>query len=72
MSQRLEELSLQQQRRCRHANLPLNSCTDSYVDPDEQENRVGERVETEMIELLRTGLASVDAPAEQLVRLGLD
>jgi arylsulfatase A-like enzyme len=45
---------------------------DLDVDPDEQENRIGERVEAEMIELLRTGLASVDAPAEQLVRLGLD
>ena len=31
---------------------------DLDVDPDEQENRVGERVESEMIELLRTGLAS--------------
>jgi hypothetical protein len=44
---------------------------DLDVDPDEQENRVGEAAEGEMIELLRTGLAAVDAPAEHLTRLGL-
>jgi hypothetical protein len=44
---------------------------DLDVDPDEQENRVGEPLEAEMSELLRVGLANVDAPAEQLVRLGL-
>jgi hypothetical protein len=44
---------------------------DLDVDPDEQENRIGERLETDMIELLRTGLAEVAAPAEHLVRLGL-
>ena len=45
---------------------------DLDVDPDEQENRVGERLEAEMIELLRTALDAVDAPAEHLTRLGLD
>ena len=44
---------------------------DLDVDPDEQENRVGEPVETEMIDLLRTALDEVEAPAEQYQRLGL-
>ena len=41
------------------------------VDPDEQENRSGERAEQEMAELLRTALLEVEAPTEQLQRLGL-
>ncbi|MEP6624906.1 MAG: sulfatase [Acidimicrobiia bacterium] len=44
---------------------------DVTVDPDEQENRVGTRDEADMMELLRVALADVDAPDEQLVRLGL-
>jgi arylsulfatase A-like enzyme len=44
---------------------------DLTVDPDEQENRVGESTEADMIELLRVALAAVDAPAEQLERLGI-
>ena len=45
---------------------------DLDVDPDEQENRVGEGREQEMVELLRTALRSLEAPAEQLQRLGID
>ena len=45
---------------------------DLDVDPDEAENRTGEaRLEAEMVDLLRTALAAVDAPDDQLVRLGL-
>ena len=45
---------------------------DLDVDPDEAENRHGERsVEAEMIDLLGTALRAVDAPDEQLQRLGL-
>jgi hypothetical protein len=44
---------------------------DIDIDPDEVENRVGEAVEREMIDMLRTALHSVDAPAEQLQRLGI-
>ena len=44
---------------------------DLDVDPDEAENRAGERLEAEMTELLRSALAEVQAPAEQLARLGL-
>jgi arylsulfatase A-like enzyme len=44
---------------------------DVDLDPDEYENRVGEAVEREMIELLREALRSVEAPAEQFERLGL-
>lgn len=44
---------------------------DLDVDPDEGENRVGERIEAELTDLLRTALDELDAPAEQAVRLGL-
>jgi hypothetical protein len=44
---------------------------DLNVDPGEAENRVGESVERELEDLLRTALAEVDAPREQLERLGL-
>lgn len=44
---------------------------DLGVDPDEQENRVGEAREAEMIDLLRTALVELEAPAEQLERLGI-
>ncbi|NKB42570.1 MAG: hypothetical protein GKR86_16305 [Ilumatobacter sp.] len=45
---------------------------DLDVDPDEHENRAGDASEADMIELLRTALVSVEAPAEQLERLGID
>jgi arylsulfatase A-like enzyme len=44
---------------------------DVDLDPDEVENRVGEPAEREMKELLRAALIDVDAPDEQLTRLGL-
>ena len=44
---------------------------DLDVDPDEQENRRGESAEVEMIDLLRTALEVVNAPDEQLERLGI-
>ncbi len=44
---------------------------DIDIDPDERENRVGESVEDEMIDLLRTALVELEAPAEQFARLGL-
>lgn len=44
---------------------------DVDLDPDERENRVGERAERELQDLLRTALAELDAPTEQLERLGL-
>ena len=44
---------------------------DLGVDPDEGENRRGETTEAEMADLLRTALVEVEAPAEQLERLGL-
>ncbi len=40
-------------------------------DPDEQENRLGDRAEAELIELLRGALGQLEAPSEQLERLGL-
>jgi hypothetical protein len=40
-------------------------------DPSEVENRLGTKRETEMIELLRHALDSVEAPIEQHARLGL-
>ena len=44
---------------------------DVSVDPDEEENRAGEELAYELTELLRTALTEVEAPAEQLARLGL-
>jgi hypothetical protein len=44
---------------------------DTEVDPGEVENLAGTRREDEAVELLRAALAEVDAPAEQLARLGL-
>ena len=44
---------------------------DLGVDPDEQENRVGEGREAQMVELLRAALTELEAPAEQLERLGI-
>jgi hypothetical protein len=53
------------------ANVGQHHLYDVDVDPDERENRVGERVEAEMQDLLRTALADVEAPVEHLDRLGL-
>ena len=44
---------------------------DLSVDPNEDENRVGEQGEREMIELLRVALQSIDSPNEQLSRIGI-
>ncbi len=44
---------------------------DIDLDPEETENRLGAGDETDMIELLRVGLRSVDAPVEQFERLGI-
>ena len=41
-------------------------------DPNELDNRVGSPLEQHMIELLRVALKDVNAPEEQLVRLGID
>jgi hypothetical protein len=40
-------------------------------DPGETENRLGTQDEADMIELLRVALKAIDAPAEQLARLGI-
>jgi arylsulfatase A-like enzyme len=45
---------------------------DVDIDPDEAENRAGEaKVERDMLDLLRTALDEVEAPADQYARLGL-
>jgi hypothetical protein len=45
---------------------------DVEIDPDEAENRAGEaKVERDMVDLLRTALDALEAPADQYVRLGL-
>ena len=44
----------------------------AYVDdPEEEDNRLGSADEKDLRELLRVALAAVDAPGEQLERLGL-
>jgi arylsulfatase A-like enzyme len=44
---------------------------DVSIDPDETENRVGEALEQDMQELLRSALSELAAPSEHVVRLGL-
>jgi arylsulfatase A-like enzyme len=44
---------------------------DLELDPHESENRRGERLETELIDLLRAALVEVEAPDEQFTRLGI-
>jgi hypothetical protein len=53
------------------ANVGQHHLYDVSVDPDERENRVGEVAERRMQELLRAALHDVEAPTEQLQRLGL-
>jgi hypothetical protein len=53
-------------------NVGRHHLYDLGVDPDEEENRGGETdLEAEMIDLLRTALVDVEAPDEQLARLGI-
>ncbi len=52
-------------------NVGCHHLYDLDVDPDERENRRGEASEAEMIELLRTALVELDAPDDQVARLGL-
>ena len=54
-----------------HRNVGDHHLYDVDVDPDEAETRVGEAVEAELVDLLRTALNEVEAPAEQHQRLGL-
>jgi arylsulfatase A-like enzyme len=49
-----------------------HQCFRYLDDPDETENRVGEADEKELQEMMRVALREVEAPAEQLERLGLD
>ena len=44
---------------------------DITVDPDEQENRTGEKSEEEMLEMLRSAMLSINAPDDQFQRIGL-
>ena len=45
---------------------------DITIEPDEQENRAGEKLEGEMLEMLRSALLAVQAPTDQLQRIGLN
>ena len=52
-------------------NVGRHHLYDLDVDPDEHENRRGGAQEADMADLLRTTLIDVEAPGEQLERLGL-
>ncbi len=52
-------------------NVGRHHLYDLDVDPDERENRRGGAQEADMADLLRTALLDVEAPSEQLERLGL-
>ena len=48
-----------------------NHLYDLHNDPVEEEDRAGERSEDEQADRLREALMSIEAPGDQLVRLGL-
>jgi hypothetical protein len=48
-----------------------NHAFDLRNDPSEDENRAGEPLEADLADKLRQALVSVEAPADQLARLGL-
>lgn len=52
-------------------NVGRHHLYDLDIDPDETENRRGGAQEADMADLLRTALIDVEAPGEQLERLGL-
>ena len=56
---------------CARARVDEHHLYNVDLDPSEDENRLGGQDETDMIELLRVALKSVDAPAEQFERLGI-
>jgi len=56
----------------RNPPLGQHHLFDIGVDPDETEDLAGTAVESEMIELLREALNELEAPSEQLDRLGID
>ena len=51
--------------------LGEHHCYAYLNDPEEEDNRLGTSDERDLTELLRVALAAVDAPDEQLARLGL-
>ena len=53
------------------AHLGQHHLYDVSLDPHERENRAGEPAELVMQQLLRAALHDLDAPTEQLQRLGL-
>jgi hypothetical protein len=55
-----------------HGHADQHHLYDLDVDPDETENRVGEPLEAELVDLLRTALEELEGPADQFERLGLD
>jgi hypothetical protein len=54
-----------------YARFSGNHLFDLANDPDEMENLVGDGAERRSAEALEAALKAVDAPHEQLVRLGL-
>ena len=48
-----------------------NHLYDLYNDPSEDENRAGERGEREAADRMRSALIDIEAPDDQLTRLGL-
>ena len=53
-----------------YAKFTGNHLWDLSVDPSEDEDRAGEASEKELADLLRESLIAIDAPADQLERLG--
>jgi hypothetical protein len=54
-----------------HGHVDQHHLYDVDLDPDEKENRTGEAVEADQVDLLRSALIELEAPTDQLERLGL-
>lgn len=54
-----------------NAKFTGNLAFDLEQDPGEDENRAGEKVEKELADKLRQALLKIEAPGDQLVRLGM-
>jgi hypothetical protein len=54
-----------------YGNFSGNHLYDLRNDPDEDENRAGERIGRESADRLRQALIAIEAPPDQFVRLGL-
>jgi len=54
-----------------HRSFTGNHLYDLQQDPEEDENRSGEAIESDLADRLRAALIEIEAPDDQLERLGM-